>query len=77
MKSIDESLPHLAIEVVADGLTNDREQSERLCKRMRMHWQTNEGFRRSFKRKDSRIVAAMWFDHWIKSELKSGEFLVV
>ncbi len=65
---LDKDLPHLAIEIVADGLTQDREQAGRICERMRVAWQRNSEFRKFFNHKDHRSVVIMWFKHWIEGE---------
>lgn len=60
----------LVPEVIADIITQDRGQADRLCEKARRHWRESEGFRRSFRRKDERATLAMWFKHWQDSESK-------
>jgi len=70
---IDRAIPELIPEVIASRATPDRKEQEILCVRLRHHWKTNQGFRNSFKRKDSRDVCLMWMEHWqAAAEKKSG-----
>lgn len=65
--NLDEAIPELCIEVVADGLTPSRYLSAHLCERLRRHWKDSPFFRESFKRRDPRAVAEMWMSHWLKA----------
>jgi hypothetical protein len=68
---IDRAIPELVPEVIASRATHDRKEQEILCVRLRHHWETNQGFRDSFKRKDPRDVCFMWMAHWSEAERKT------
>jgi hypothetical protein len=61
---MDKDTP-LIPEIVADGLTQDREESARLGARAREMWATSAEFRKSFDEGDPRDVMRSWFMTWM------------
>ena len=70
----DRDNPEIALEIIADSVTQNRERSDLLCLFMRETWKKSDQLRRSFKRsRDKRSVVFMWFDHWNKGENKNPD----
>jgi hypothetical protein len=67
--NLDADLPALIPEIIAEAITQDQDAARRMCARARLLWETNAGFRRSFRRKDERDVLTMWFRHWSDGEI--------
>lgn len=65
---LDQDMPALSPEIIAEQCTTDPATVSRLCERARRHYKTNAGFRRSFVRKDERDVLKTWFEHWIAGD---------
>ena len=61
---IDSDTP-LVPEVIADMVTRDRAEADRLCARAREEWSTSEEFRASFAVRDMRDVLREWFELWL------------
>jgi hypothetical protein len=60
----------LVPEIIVDFLECSKEEKTYLCERARFFWTKNEGFRKSFRRKDHREVLMMWFRHWLEGKRK-------
>lgn len=58
-------MPALVLEIIADGLTQDKAKANRVCRLARRQWRTDEDFRESFRGKDERDVMAAWFRRWL------------